>query len=86
LEARKHNVGRTLQSDRYLRDRKNQARLNSPDWRAQTSVGLESPAYVGRPICHIVSLMASFDVLLAWLVSVVGVATGAAYVPQALRI
>jgi MtN3 and saliva related transmembrane protein len=30
--------------------------------------------------------MASFDVLLAWLVSVVGVATGAAYVPQAARI
>ena len=30
--------------------------------------------------------MASFDVLLAWLVSVVGVATGAAYVPQAVRI
>lgn len=33
-----------------------------------------------------VSHMASFDVLLAWLVSVVGVATGAAYVPQAVRI
>lgn len=30
--------------------------------------------------------MPSFDVLLAWLVSVVGVATGAAYIPQALRI
>ena len=30
--------------------------------------------------------MALFDSLLAWLVSVVGVATGAAYVPQALRI
>jgi MtN3 and saliva related transmembrane protein len=30
--------------------------------------------------------MASFDVFLAWLVSVVGVATGAAYVPQAVRI
>jgi MtN3 and saliva related transmembrane protein len=30
--------------------------------------------------------MASFDALLAWLVSVVGVATGAAYIPQALRI
>ena len=30
--------------------------------------------------------MALFDSLLAWLVSVVGVATGAAYIPQALRI
>ena len=30
--------------------------------------------------------MALFDSLLGWLVSVVGVATGAAYVPQALRI
>lgn len=30
--------------------------------------------------------MAFFDALLAWLVSVVGVATGAAYIPQALRI
>src|SRR5258708_35745324 len=30
--------------------------------------------------------MALFDALLAWLVSVVGVATGAAYIPQALRI
>ena len=30
--------------------------------------------------------MASFDALLAWLVSVVGIATGLAYVPQALRI
>jgi len=28
----------------------------------------------------------SFDSALAWLVSVVGVATGAAYIPQALRI
>lgn len=27
-----------------------------------------------------------FDLVLAWLVSVVGVATGAAYVPQAVRI
>jgi MtN3 and saliva related transmembrane protein len=32
------------------------------------------------------SLMVLFDSLLAWLVSVVGVATGAAYIPQALRI
>jgi MtN3 and saliva related transmembrane protein len=31
-------------------------------------------------------LMASFDVVLAWLVSVVGIATGAAYVPQVLRL
>jgi len=30
--------------------------------------------------------MALFDSLLGWLVSVVGVATGAAYIPQALRI
>lgn len=30
--------------------------------------------------------MALFDALLGWLVSVVGVATGAAYIPQALRI
>jgi len=30
--------------------------------------------------------MALFDSVLAWLVSVVGVATGAAYIPQALRI
>ncbi len=30
--------------------------------------------------------MVSFDIALAWLVSVVGVATGAAYIPQALRI
>lgn len=30
--------------------------------------------------------MALFDALLAWLVSVVGVATGLAYIPQALRI
>jgi MtN3 and saliva related transmembrane protein len=30
--------------------------------------------------------MVLFDSLLAWLVSVVGVATGAAYIPQALRI
>jgi MtN3 and saliva related transmembrane protein len=35
---------------------------------------------------RIVLPMHSFDVLLAWLVSVVGVATGVAYVPQALRI
>jgi MtN3 and saliva related transmembrane protein len=27
-----------------------------------------------------------FDTILSWLVSVVGVATGAAYIPQALRI
>ena len=27
-----------------------------------------------------------FDTILAWLVSVVGVATGAAYIPQAVRI
>jgi MtN3 and saliva related transmembrane protein len=30
--------------------------------------------------------MAFFDSLLGWLVSVIGVATGAAYIPQALRI
>jgi MtN3 and saliva related transmembrane protein len=30
--------------------------------------------------------MAMFDSALAWLVSVVGVATGAAYIPQVLRI
>jgi MtN3 and saliva related transmembrane protein len=30
--------------------------------------------------------MPTFDIALAWLVSVVGVATGAAYIPQALRI
>jgi MtN3 and saliva related transmembrane protein len=30
--------------------------------------------------------MALFDTILGWLVSVVGVATGIAYVPQALRI
>ena len=30
--------------------------------------------------------MAQFDALLAWLVSVVGVATGIAYIPQALKI
>lgn len=30
--------------------------------------------------------MAGFDIVLNWLVSVVGVATGIAYVPQALRI
>ena len=30
--------------------------------------------------------MVLFDSLLAWLVSVVGVATGAAYIPQAMRI
>ncbi|MFZ2492929.1 MAG: PQ-loop domain-containing transporter [Thermoanaerobaculia bacterium] len=30
--------------------------------------------------------MALFDTVLAWLVSVVGVATGVAYIPQALRI
>src|SRR5258707_254212 len=30
--------------------------------------------------------MALFDSLLAWLVSVINVATGAAYIPQALRI
>ena len=30
--------------------------------------------------------MPSFDILLGWLVSVIGVATGAAYIPQALRI
>lgn len=30
--------------------------------------------------------MVLFDSVLAWLVSVVGVATGAAYIPQALRI
>ncbi len=30
--------------------------------------------------------MALFDSVLAWLVSVVGVATGAAYIPQAVRI
>jgi len=38
------------------------------------------------PIRHIVCGMVLFDSLLAWLVSVVGVATGAAYIPQALRI
>src|SRR5258707_15795133 len=31
-------------------------------------------------------VMLLFDSLLGWLVSVVGVATGAAYIPQALRI
>ena len=30
--------------------------------------------------------MALFDTILGWLVSIVGVATGLAYVPQALRI
>lgn len=30
--------------------------------------------------------MPMFDTILGWLVSVVGVATGAAYIPQALRI
>ena len=30
--------------------------------------------------------MAVFDSVLAWLVSVVGIATGAAYIPQAMRI
>ena len=30
--------------------------------------------------------MAVFDSVLAWLVSVVGIATGAAYIPQAVRI
>jgi len=30
--------------------------------------------------------MSSFDTILGWLVSVIGVATGAAYIPQALRI
>ena len=30
--------------------------------------------------------MAMFDSVLAWLVSVVGIATGAAYIPQAVRI
>jgi MtN3 and saliva related transmembrane protein len=30
--------------------------------------------------------MTQFDTILNWLVSVVGIATGAAYIPQALRI
>ncbi len=38
------------------------------------------------PFWRIVHAMALFDSLLAWLVSVVGIATGAAYIPQALRI
>src|SRR5215471_13772846 len=40
-------------------------------------------AIAGRSI---VSSMAIFDTILGWLVSVVGVATGIAYVPQAARI